>query len=255
MDASDYQITEPLMQALARCARGERSDLLSCLECSEQNVEVGTTHTLAHSYFLKTNGNGQLVINELATFLVEQIIDYALPREKIQEAQRQFERDGTSSLFSRIHNEARRLFVSSENSGEAGELLLFSFAERVFDFPQLLSKMSLKTSSEMHYHGADGVFAQGRSDGGLNLYWGEAKIRSHFIRPAPSCLPPSTHVRPQKKQTTGHAWLRQTVTIVSQQTPQFTPTLTLDTSANKIHNHRQQRAVTRGVPRVFIGIL
>lgn len=176
MDASDYHTIEPLKEALDRCARGERSELLSCLECSEENIKVGKTGTLAHSYFLKTNGNGQLVINELATFLAEQFIDYALPREKIQEAQRQLEQDGTSGLFSRIHNEARRLFASSENSGEAGELLLFSFAERIFRFPQLLSKMSLKTSDEMHYHGADGVFAQCRNDGGLNIYWGEAKI-------------------------------------------------------------------------------
>lgn len=179
MAESVYQITDPLKEALARCARGDRSELISYLECSEENIQVGTTGTLAHSYFLKTNGNGQLVINELATFLIEQIIDYALPREKIQEAQRQLEQDGTSGLFSRIHNKARRLFVSSENSGEAGELLLFSFAERIFRFPQLLSKMSLKTSDEMHYHGADGVFAQCRNDGGLNLYWGEAKIHSN----------------------------------------------------------------------------
>ena len=119
-----------------------------------------------------------MVIAELACFLAEQIIDYAISPQKIKEAYEQFEKTGSSYILVRLEKEAKRLLVSSETSGEAGEILLYSFAKHVLQFPQLMSKMSLKTSGEMHYHGADGVFVEGRDGGGLNLYWGEAKIHA-----------------------------------------------------------------------------
>src|ERR1700680_4139742 len=40
----------------------------------------------------------------------------------------------------------------------------------------------------MHYHGADGVYAEARPDGGLNLYWGESKIYADAVSAIRDCL-------------------------------------------------------------------
>ena len=55
-------------------------------------------------------------------------------------------------------------------------MLLYVLATHLLCFPQALCKMSLKTSTDVHFHGSDGVYLEGREDGGLNLYWGESKI-------------------------------------------------------------------------------
>ncbi|WP_223252149.1 Hachiman antiphage defense system protein HamA [Paracoccus mutanolyticus] len=47
------------------------------------------------------------------------------------------------------------MFTDLKSSGEGGELLLYLLTERFLGLPQILCKMSLKTSA--HYHGADGV--------------------------------------------------------------------------------------------------
>jgi hypothetical protein len=36
--------------------------------------------------------------------------------------------------------------------------------------------MDLKTDTQVHYHGADGVYAGVTDDGTLKLYWGESKV-------------------------------------------------------------------------------
>lgn len=193
MDSLDQQQNSQLFQAFARCARGESTDILAHIEKSNVSVTVEGTLTIAHSYYLKENGNGQFVTTELAEFMAEQIVNYAIPRQRIAEAHEQYTKNKDSGLSVRLANEARELFLNSKTSGEAGELLLFLFAERIFKFPQLMTKMSLKTSGEMHYHGADGVFAELRDDGGLNLYWGEAKLHksvSSAIKGAFSSLAP-----------------------------------------------------------------
>jgi hypothetical protein len=87
-----------------------------------------------------------------------------------------------------LHERAKRLFTHLAKSGEGGELLLFAMAEALFDLSQIICKMTLKTSTSMHYHGADGVYAEARSDGGLNLYWGESKIYNDPAAAIRSCL-------------------------------------------------------------------
>jgi hypothetical protein len=76
-----------------------------------------------------------------------------------------------------------------ERSGEGGELLLFALAEKLLRLPQLICKMSLKTNTRMHIHGADGLHA-GVDDetGKLVLYWGESKIYGDVVAAVRDCL-------------------------------------------------------------------
>lgn len=83
---------------------------------------------------------------------------------------------GSTAALVALDTQARELFVKSEKAGEGGELLLFLLMERLLGFPQLLSKMSLKTNTQVHVHGSDGIHAALNGDGVLDVYWGESKI-------------------------------------------------------------------------------
>lgn len=76
---------------------------------------------------------------------------------------------------------ARSLFIKATggkaNSGEGGELLLFAFIEHFLRAPIILSKMRLKTSTQMPVHGSDGVHARWDSEGNrLVVIFGESKV-------------------------------------------------------------------------------
>ncbi|MBP2158989.1 hypothetical protein J2X24_001552 [Asticcacaulis solisilvae] len=88
----------------------------------------------------------------------------------------------------KLQARARGLFTHLAKSGEGGELLLFAMAEAVFGLAQILCKMTLKTSPHVHYHGADGVYADVRTDGGLNVYWAESKIFGDPVAAIRECL-------------------------------------------------------------------
>jgi hypothetical protein len=140
------------------------------------NLAVADTKTRVHCYRLPIDANGRVRFKPLAEFLRERIVDYAIPRQRIEDAKKDFNATGSTALVSKLEKEAKSLFTSLSKSGEGGELLVFAFAEAVFGLSQVICKMSLKTSTEMHYHGADGVYAEGTDDGGLNVYWGESKL-------------------------------------------------------------------------------
>ncbi len=67
-------------------------------------------------------------------------------------------------------------------------MLLYLLLESVLGLPQLLCKMPLKTSSQMHYHGADGIHGKVLDDGTLKLYWGESKLYADAPAAAKACL-------------------------------------------------------------------
>jgi hypothetical protein len=90
--------------------------------------------------------------------------------------------------YSKLHERARQLFTDLAKTGEGGELLLFAMAEAIFGLAQIICKMTLKTSTSHHFHGSDGVYAEARDDGGLNLYWGESKIFANATDAIRECL-------------------------------------------------------------------
>jgi hypothetical protein len=75
-----------------------------------------------------------------------------------------------------------------ERSGEGGEMLLFFLLERLLEAPQLLCKMSLKTHSQMHFHGADGVHIKALPGGRLGIYWCESKLHASASSATDSCF-------------------------------------------------------------------
>lgn len=177
-----------LDSALRRCLRGASANIDTHLVCLQRDIQVGKTKTKLHCYFLPVDANGRIRMKPLAEFLRDQIVDYAIPRRTIQEALDEVNESKSMAPLSHLHERAKSLFVHLSNTGEGGELLLFAIAEALFNITQIICKMSLKSSTSMHYHGADGVYAEARNDGGLNLYWGESKIYNDATAAIRNCL-------------------------------------------------------------------
>lgn len=192
-----------LAKAFARLARGDATNILSDLAEIETDRMVDGTITHTHCYSLALDGMGWPRIGLLVDNICGLVIDYAIPRSRIREAVDQCETSGNQGPIVRLAQEAKGLFTHLKQSGEGGELLLFCLTEMVLGFPQVLAKMSLKTSSEMHYHGADGMHASIEpTSGKLCLWWGESKLHktaSGAIRECLQSLAPFV-IEPQSTQ-------------------------------------------------------
>lgn len=158
------------------------------LKILDTALDVDDTNTRVHCYRLPIDANGRVRFKPLAEFLRDRIVDYAIPRQRINEAKDSFNQTGSTALVTKLEGEAKGLFTSLSKSGEGGELLIFAFAEAVFGLSQIICKMSLKTSPEMHYHGADGVYAEGTDSGDLKVYWGESKLYGNPSTAVRDCL-------------------------------------------------------------------
>ena len=180
---------EQIEDALTRLARGRSTDLAGLLHDVESHVIIAGTLVTTHCHCLKLDGNGRPRTEDLVKVIAEHVLDYAIPRSLIREAEAEFQRSRSTQKLVRLADEARSLFTDLEQSGEGGELLLFALAEKLLRLPQLICKMSLKTNRRMHIHGADGLHAGAdTATGKLLLYWGESKIYGDVTGAVRECL-------------------------------------------------------------------
>ncbi len=138
--------------------------------------KIAGTRVNYRVHWLTLDGNGRDRTTALATHLYYRILDYCTPPSRILEAQQRDQLEGGNVQLMLLQEEARRLFLESDSSGEGGELLLYFLLEAYLNIPQVLCKMPLKTNSKMPIHGVDGVHAKALADGKLAIYWGESKL-------------------------------------------------------------------------------
>lgn len=141
-----------------------------------ETVVLDGTKANCRCHFVARTANGKPRVNALAKALANQAVNFCIPRSAVIEAAEHLEQTKSADKFSELEKQAQSLFTRVEKSGEGGELLLYVLLETVLQLPQLLCKMPLKTSSEMHVHGSDGIHAKLLDDGTLALYWGESKL-------------------------------------------------------------------------------
>ncbi len=165
-----------IVKQFRELARGTNNSLLDFLPIFEDTVTVPETSTLVRTHFLAHDVNGAPAMEALAGAMANAAVDFCIPRSKIEQANADYQHTGSTAAMMSLGEQARDLFVKSENSGEGGELLLFLLLERVLQRPQLISKMALKTSTQVHVHGSDGIHADLTDDEVLDLYWGESKL-------------------------------------------------------------------------------
>lgn len=173
---------------LAALTRSPSDDLDALMvPCCEELVIDGT-RTCCRIHMVDRDANGNVRTEALTKLLARQIVDFCIPRARMEEAHKHSLQTGSAEDLLRLQEEARALFSSLERSGEAGELLLYMLLERMLGLPQLLCKMNLKTSSTMHVHGTDGIHGRMSDDGTLALYWGESKLHRTFGSAVDDCF-------------------------------------------------------------------
>ncbi|MGK9010558.1 HamA C-terminal domain-containing protein [Serratia marcescens] len=178
-----------LHSALEDLVRGDDTSLNSFFHVVDTDVTVDETAATCHFHCINLDGNGRPRVDALVKHLVCHLVDYAIPRKRIIEAYEAKKKTGSSMATMKLLFEAIGLFSRLAKSGEGGELILFLLAERFLKLPQLICKMNLKTSTQMHYHGADGLhIGVDKDKEKLCLYWGESKLFSNVTGGVYECM-------------------------------------------------------------------
>lgn len=163
--------------------------LLSRIEEVRYSIDIPETNSKGYCYCLKVDANGNLRLQDLIDYIDTRIVDYAIPKKEIDEARKDYLETNSTRKFVQLRKKAQNLFTDLTKTGEGGEILLYILTQDILKLPQLISKMSLKTSSKMHYHGADGVhFKYNRITKNLDLYWAEAKMYQDISTAIGSCF-------------------------------------------------------------------
>ncbi|WP_436515226.1 HamA C-terminal domain-containing protein [Ekhidna sp. To15] len=178
----DLEILNDLIEKLVRTSLFDISSVLKEVTIYDQ---VDGTEALSHFYHVELDGNGRPRTKDFIEYIATRVVDYSIPRSEIEEARSS---TSTGSLLA-LQRKAISLFTHLKNTGEGGEILLYILAEEILKIPQLICKMPLKTSSQMHYHGVDGI--HGEYDPVTNqlaLYWGESKLHANVSSGVKACF-------------------------------------------------------------------
>lgn len=168
--------------------KGE-GEIFSRIETIGVNLDISGTEAKAYCYGLKLDAQGNPRVNDLIEFVTTKIIDYSIPKKLQDQAKEQFIKTGSSSKILELGKRAKLLFTDLEKTGEFGEMLLYILVQEILELPQLISKMSLKTSGQLHYQGADGIHVKyDKLDDSLSLYWGESKMEQTMYSGLRNCF-------------------------------------------------------------------
>lgn len=121
--------------------------------------------------FLPRLNGKEFDVDSIQESLLEVVVDFSLSRPTVEKYKKE-------ERWSQMSKEARGKFRSyASNTGELGELLLYTFLEGHLNAPQILSKMSLKTTPGDYTKKSDGIhFFREESTGRYYLIFGEAKM-------------------------------------------------------------------------------
>jgi hypothetical protein len=176
-------------EALDRLLNKSTSGINARVEQVAFCVDIPETQAKGYCHCLKIDANGNLRLNDLIDFIDEKILDYAIPKKEIDEAKQYDNENNSTSAVMRLRKKANNLFTDLEKTGEGGEILLYILIQEFLKIPQLISKMSLKTSGQLHYQGADGIHIKyDENTSCLNLYWAEAKMYKDLNAAITNCF-------------------------------------------------------------------
>lgn len=126
--------------------------------------------TNLHLHILRVE-NGDFDLPSLYRELKNNSVAYVLSRLNYQK----FLED--PSRMMEVATKVQSQFRTPEgNSGEGGEVILYSLLEGHLGASKVLSKMELKTSSQHYVHGSDGVHLLRVDDNTYQLIFGESKM-------------------------------------------------------------------------------
>lgn len=180
---------EFIQESLKKIIKGTSDSLDAYLLEVCKNETVDETKAEMHIYMLRLDGNNRPRINDFAAFMSCCIVDYCIPAKEIALAQENDKLHNTTQYTMKLYKKAESLFTDLKKTGEGGELLLSLMAQRILKIPQILCKMPLKTNSQVHYHGADGLYGEyDENTKKFYLYWGESKLYSNVSDALRECF-------------------------------------------------------------------
>jgi hypothetical protein len=169
-------LEQSVKESFAAISKLEKTALASVLTTITDQEILEGTKLLINCHHVALDGSGMPRLVDLTNHLVQWVQEYVIPRSTLNKA------DNDSPHVRRrkeaaLRQQALDAFKTRGLSGEQGELLMFVIAEAILGLPQLLCKMDLKTDTEMHFHGLDGIHCgPGENDETLAVYWCESKV-------------------------------------------------------------------------------
>lgn len=180
---------QSVQSALAALVRGDLSQLDSCLVMHGDESVIDGTRTNFRCHFIRCDANDLPRTKALAEQLALEVLFHCIPRSDVVKMRALTNQNDQIRESTRLAKKAAALFTKKQpSSGEGGELLLYALLEQGLGVPQILSKMSLKTNTDVQVHGTDGVHAKILDSGNLALYWGEAKIWNRLSSAIGDCF-------------------------------------------------------------------
>ena len=134
------------------------------------------TDRLKGDFFYLPFRDGNLTKDEFLRFIIQEVIKYASPYSERETAHNESSASNQAPIIA-LKNKVRALFQNTNTASEFGELIMYIILRDFFDAPQIVSKMILKTSGNMPYHGSDGLHIKFDSNI-MILYHGESKMYS-----------------------------------------------------------------------------
>lgn len=169
--------------------RGNGQELDPYINNIHEEFDFDDTRATIRCFSVALDGNGLPVTKQLAEYLCDFIVDYAIPRSRIQEAMAKDKQRNSSAEMTKLAIQARKLFNHLKFTGEGGEVLLYVLIQSILHIPQLLCKMPLKTSTAIHYQGIDGIHGKfDNQTAKLALYWAESKMYEDVNAAIKDCL-------------------------------------------------------------------
>jgi len=188
----DTEENKNLKELVTELLRTSKQEINSYITEVVSNVSLKDTKAISHCYFLALDGNGRPQTKDFAKFVAWHVVDYAIPRKEIAEAQKYDHENNTTIKTAQLIEKAKSLFTSLSKTGEGGEMLLYIIVQEFLKLPQLICKMPLKTNSKLHVNGTDGIHVSVEKDASgqdiLSLYWGEAKLHKYLSPAISSCF-------------------------------------------------------------------
>lgn len=156
---------------------------LSKLMRSLPPTSCGDDYITIRGHYLPFQGSKPRM-GELLEHISQYICNFALSRSEIDAVHSKVKQAGDQEkllAYVGLRDAAAELFIKAQKStnrnGECGELLLYLLTEWILEAPQLLAKMSMKTTSSMPVHSSDGIHVKFDDQSNkLIFFWGEAKI-------------------------------------------------------------------------------
>lgn len=151
------------------------SDFLNLFYSEISDKELSRKNKL--NLFTLRVSNNEFVYNELIESLGNHLHHFALSRKEVKQL---MDENKIKTLVDRAKQKLRdhRSIhdVKNTEGGELGEILLYCFLESHLKAPKILTKLELKTSSQMFVNGADGVHLLKIDDTNYQLVMGESKL-------------------------------------------------------------------------------